>query len=132
MKITQLTGDRKMMKFSALILGLAFTLSVNAQDSKSGDDVVAVCPKNVTVLAETETVRMIHYKLKSGQTCGMHRSLPGLGYVISGATVNITMADGTKFPFASKDGQTVNITEMTNSDEGSRGTLEMIILQYKN
>ena len=57
-------------------------------------DAVKVSPQFYTVRLENDRVRVLDYRLPAGQSEPLHRHLPGVAYVISGATLHTTMSDG--------------------------------------
>lgn len=57
-------------------------------------DAVVASPQFYTVRLENARVRVLDYHLPAGQSEPMHKHQTGLAYVISGATLHTTMADG--------------------------------------
>jgi quercetin dioxygenase-like cupin family protein len=121
---------KKILKASLFTLLVAASISY-AQDTNGLADSIEVCPKNSVLLTENEHTRLIHFKLKSGQKCPMHRTTGGFAYVISGATITLITADGVKTPIVLKDGQALSYGPAEHVVEGTRGTFEAIFLENK-
>jgi hypothetical protein len=111
---------KKILKASLFTLLVAASSSY-AQDTNGLADSIEVCPKNSVLLTENEHTRLIHFKLKSGQKCPMHRTTGGFAYVISGATITLITADG----------QALSYGPAEHVVEGTRGTFEAIFLENK-
>ena len=103
-------------------------VSAHAQEST---DLLDVCPKNVVLLTEDDNVRFIQFKIKSGQKCGMHKSLGGFLYVISGATFNLIKPDGSKTSIVLKDNQALAYQPSEHILEVTRGNLDLLLLENK-
>lgn len=116
-----------------MISTLWFSLlgSSYAQETSALEGSIDVCPKNSVLLTENELTRLIHFKIKSGQKCPMHRTSGGFAYVISGGTITLITADGAKMPISFKDGQTISYGAAEHALEGTKGTFEAIFLEYK-
>lgn len=113
------------------ILWFALSGSSYAQETSALGGSIDVCPKNAVLLTENELTRLIHFKIKSGQKCPMHRTSGGFAYVILGGTITLITADGTKMPMSFKDGQTISYGSAEHVVEGTKGTFEAIFLEYK-
>ncbi len=113
------------------ILWFALLGSSYAQETSALGGSIDVCPKNAVLLTENELTRLIHFKIKSGQKCPMHRTPGGFAYVISGGTITLITADGAKMPISFKDGQTISYGPAEHVVEGTKGTFEAIFLEYK-
>jgi len=126
-------GNTMLRKISTvLICALLFSVSwAYAQEPTELGNSLDVCPKNSILLTENEQTRLIHFKLKSGQKCPMHKTPGGFAYIISGATITLITADGVKTPLTFKDGQTASYGVAEHIVEGTRGTFEAIFLEYK-
>jgi len=121
---------KKILKASLFSL-LVAACSAHAQEANGLADSTEVCPKNSVLLTENEQTRLIHFKLKSGQKCPMHRTTGGFAYVITGGTITLITADGAKTPIVFKDGQTISYGPAEHVVEGTRGTFEAIFLENK-
>ena len=120
------------IRMTMSILAFALLSSSYAQERNALEGSIDVCPKNAVLLTENEHTRLIHFKLKSGQKCSMHKTLGGFAYVISGGTITLITADGAKTPVSFKDGQTISYGPAEHVVEGTKGTFEAIFLENKN
>jgi quercetin dioxygenase-like cupin family protein len=68
-------------------------------------DPVTVSPGYYTVRFENDRVRVLEYRLKPGEKEGTHSHPPGVVYVLSGATLRITRADGKVSEVTGKAGE---------------------------
>ena len=62
--------------------------------STFGQDPVKTSPQYYKVLLENDRVRVIEYRLKPGEKEPMHSHRAGVVYVLSGATLKFSYADG--------------------------------------
>jgi quercetin dioxygenase-like cupin family protein len=57
-------------------------------------DPVAISPQYYTVRFENDTVRVLEFRLKAGESEPMHRHPPGVVYYLSDASFRVTTPDG--------------------------------------
>lgn len=132
-RISFLRTNKMFGKISnAILFALLVTAGgAYAQETNELGDSFDVCPKNSVLLTENEQTRLVHFKIKSGQKCPMHKTPGGFAYVISGGTITLITADGVKVPVTLKDGQTLSYGVAEHIVEGTKGTFEAIFLEYK-
>jgi quercetin dioxygenase-like cupin family protein len=63
-------------------------------------------PDNFKLLLENEHVRVLQYTLLPGALDHWHTHPPRVGYVLSGATIRVTEADGSTHDYDEKAGDT--------------------------
>jgi quercetin dioxygenase-like cupin family protein len=63
-------------------------------------------PDNFKLLLENEHVRVLQYTLLPGQLDHWHTHPPRVGYVLSGAKIRVTEADGSTHDYDEKTGDT--------------------------
>ncbi len=107
------------------------SFQATAQQSQEALDILDACPKNAVLLTEDDNVRFIQLKIKSGQKCGMHKSAGGFTYIISGATINLIKADGSKSSVVLKDAQAFAYQPSEHIVEVSKGNLDILLLESK-
>ena len=77
------------MKTTALAASLALLLA-----TASAQDPVKVSPQYYKVLMENDHVRVLEYRLKPGEKEPMHEHPAGIVYMLSGAKLKVTDAEG--------------------------------------
>jgi quercetin dioxygenase-like cupin family protein len=63
-------------------------------------------PANFKLLLENDHVRVLQYTLPSGALDHWHTHPPRVGYVLSGAKIRVTEADGSRQDYDEKTGET--------------------------
>ena len=70
-------------------------------------DPVKTSPQYYKVLLENDQVRVLEYRLKAGQKEPMHSHPAGVVYVLSGAKLKVSYADGRTEEKAAATGETI-------------------------
>lgn len=76
------------------LAGAMITSAVLHGAARPVPDAVNVSPQFYTVRLENDRVRVLEYVLPAGKSEPLHSHHPGVAYVISGATLHTTMANG--------------------------------------
>lgn len=83
--------------YLAIILIVALSTSVFAQEQPDQVDPVTSSPEMYRVLLENEHVRVVRYQIEPGARDEWHTHPAKVSYVVSGGILRITMADGNSF-----------------------------------
>ena len=79
---------------AGVALSTAVLQGAQKRVSEAVRDAVKVTPQYYTVRLDNDRVRVLEYVLPAGQSEPLHSHHPGVAYVINGATLHTTMADG--------------------------------------
>jgi quercetin dioxygenase-like cupin family protein len=90
-------------------------------------DPVKTSPQYYKVLLENDQVRVMEYHLKPGEKEAMHSHPPGVLYVLSGAKLRVTFADGRTEEKAFATGATLWRDPVTHAVENMGDTEAHII-----
>jgi quercetin dioxygenase-like cupin family protein len=74
--------------------------------TKGPVDGLVSSPENFKLLLENDQVRVLQYTLLPGALDHWHTHPPRVGYVLSGAKIRVTEADGTHQDYDEKTGET--------------------------
>ena len=69
-------------------------------------DALAAAPDNFILLLENDQVRVLRYTLAPGARDNWHTHPPRVGFVLSGASIRVTQADGSHRDFEEVTGDT--------------------------
>ena len=93
-------------------------------------DVMKYGLKHLTVLAEDQKVRVLHYTAHKGDQTPVHSHPTTVVYVIKGGRIEYTMPDGVKKVVALKTGESLIRAPVTHS-EVALDDLESILVEIK-
>jgi len=91
---------------AASALLLLTTASAEPPPAKGPVDGLVSSPANFKLLLENDHVRVLQYTLPPHALDHWHTHPPRVGYVISGAKIRVTEADGTHTDYDEKTGET--------------------------
>ncbi len=101
--------------------------------STFGQDPVKTSPQYYKVLLENDRVRVIEYRLKPGEKEPMHSHRAGVVYVLSGATLKFSYADGRTEEKIAGTGETIWREPVTHAVENIGKTeAHAIAIDLKN
>ena len=86
--------------------------------------------KHLTVMAEDDKVRVLHYTAKSGDKTPMHSHPATVVYVVKGGKARFTFPDGTVKESESKSGEVQLRAPVTHADEALTD-IESILIELK-
>ncbi len=107
-----------------VFLGLGAAPLALAQDQ----DMVAVAPKNCTVLLNNERVRVIRVVTRPGDKIPMHSHPASVVYALTTAKAKFTTPDGQSEERVMKAGQAVWLDAVTHSTENTRTTVSRVLV----
>ena len=93
-------------------------------------DVMQFHPRQLKVLAEDDSVRVLRFAPKKGETTPMHSHPKTVVYVVKGGKIRLTLPDGTSSVVELKTGETQLRAPVTHSDE-ALDDMEVILVEMK-
>ena len=101
---------RSMLAYAAasalLVLSPAATMAEPPPATSGPVDGLISSPANFKLLLENDQVRVLQYSLRPGEVDHWHTHPPRVGYVLAGAKVRVTRADGSHEDYDEKTGDT--------------------------
>lgn len=94
---------------------LALTLLATLPLAAAAQDAAAVAPESHKKMLDNERVRVFEVTFKKGVSVAMHSHPDHVVYVLSGGTLEFTLADGSKHSKEAKSGQTFFIPAEAHS-----------------
>ena len=88
-----------------LLLGTSAARAEPPPATKGPVDALVSSPGNFKLLLDNEHVRVLQYTLPAGSLDHWHTHPPRVGYVLSGAKIRVTEADGSHHDYDEKTGE---------------------------
>jgi quercetin dioxygenase-like cupin family protein len=93
-----------------------------------GQDMVAVAPKNCTVLLNNERVRVIRVVTRPGDKIPLHSHPANIVYALTAGKAKFTTPDGKSEERVMKAGQTIGSDAVTHSTENTGTTVSRVLV----
>lgn len=87
-------------------------------------------PRQLTVLAEDDSVRVLRFAPRKGESTPMHSHPKTVVYVVKGGKIRLTLPDGSSSVVELKTGETQLRAPVTHSDE-ALDDMEVILVEMK-
>jgi quercetin dioxygenase-like cupin family protein len=98
--------------------------------SSFAQDVMQSSPRQLKVLAEDDSVRVLRFAPRKGEMTPMHSHPETVVYVVKGGRIRLTLPDGSSSVVELKTGETQLRAPVTHSDE-ALDDMEVILVEVK-